>query len=379
MYPATQASFASSHINNLLFALVPLLLLTGCGDKPSEFVAPDVEKAWEEENPDKVKDSIKVASYNMFVGFPVEQLLVKDLSVEQVVFDEAASLYTQFLSSRHEDRIQIMADEISALDLDVVGLQEVSRLYYFDSLVADYPSLLVDKLNEIEPDSYAISYQKLNDISFDATDSVSGEDISLRFAEGNAILYKTEFSLIKERKKLFNASLGNVQVLDSVQKVERGFLHLTLVKDAPKNRNIEVITSHLEILSFVSQPQSEELLKDLKENVDSNSIQLLVGDWNATPGAGADTITKADGFIDTFAFGNSPEGGFTCCVADGNLVTDSPEEGNYSRRIDYVYAKNIIAAVESQVHLDTHFPLEDGLQISPADHAMIWSTLEIQH
>jgi len=290
--------------NGLLkgFVLSLGLSMFYCSDKSVEGGTDLVKPpAWESIQEESQLDTLKVASLNMFVGFNVPQLLLADMSKESVVYKKSIELLADFKSSKPELRLVKMAELILEQDLDVVGMQEVTDLYSNDTLIINYTDFLLEKLKELDPNSgYAIARQRLNDIRFKAKNESGDSSVNIRFIEGNAYLYKKSLTLKKEDKILFTTGLPDKILMDTVISIERGFHVLTLERSlGDKKRTFQFFNTHLEVIPSYSKPQADELLTEASELLTDATIQVLIGDMNETPSAGADTIFKAGGFIDT--------------------------------------------------------------------------------
>jgi len=365
-----------------LTGILTVIFLLNCSKKSTETEpVENVKKDWESLDLNRVQDTLNIGSLNMYIGFDVEGLFIKDLSKEQVVYNESVKLLIDFLASRSDMRIIKMAETILKHNIDIVGLQEVTTLSSAGELLIDFPEYLLQALDSISNASlYNIYRQPLNNIPFVAVDSVSGEKIDLQFIEGNAILYKKSFEVIDSQKVLYKSGLPEVALLDEKIKIERGFLYLTLSNSKEGViRKFQIYTTHLEIFSFIGKPQSEEQLIVIDDNYDSSMIQFVTGDLNALPGTGADTAFKVAGFIDTYGVWGEADKGLTCCLLDGPLIRHKDSTSEYSRRVDYVYGRNIVEVISSEVLLSEWYSLGSDSVYHASDHGFVTSKIVVQY
>ena len=137
----------------LCFICLGFFFLDGCGKDPaSNFAGTPAFESSDSLLPlNAVKpiDTLRVASLNMSVGFPVTQLLFSDMDDLAVAYRALDTLYSRFKHGSPSVRLMAMAAKIKELDLDVVGLQEVMTLgkngvvdnNFLAELVADIKTL----------------------------------------------------------------------------------------------------------------------------------------------------------------------------------------------------------------------------------------------
>jgi endonuclease/exonuclease/phosphatase family metal-dependent hydrolase len=231
-----------------------------------------------------------------------------------------------------EERFELIADEVAELKPDLIGLQEVE-------IGIDQELILHDLITQRDPAlDYAI---------------YAREKAGLAAALGEGIALFSRQAL--EDKASIELTFGRVAVKARV-----------FLDDA---RSVDILNTHLhsDATDEERQQQAAEVIGFL-DTSRGESVQLVVGDMNATPKSKTMAAFAQAGWRDTWVEANPEEDGFTSPVILGQ---DRPEQ-NFTRRIDYVLAKDgegdRFQVDQAEVVLKE--PRADGL--FPSDHLGVW-------
>jgi endonuclease/exonuclease/phosphatase family metal-dependent hydrolase len=312
--------------------------------------------------------ALSFLTFNMAIGMEVEKILLKDLKDSVTVLQEGKNLYTQYKESVSPQRVQAVADSIALLSPDVIALQEV--LFLKNNYAADSMDFAADFLKELNLKSntpYVILKQVLNPIHLllAVKNDTLNDSLDLFFQEGNALLYKNNLTLLQSDTIVFFAGLINLPYLKTTLDIRRGAQYARL--STPGQAMISVFNTHLEVLSFINQTQASELLTFVKEKTDTGSATVLLGDYNNAPGTSVVTNIISNRFADTYAEIKT-DSACTCCYDITDIQTQ------LSRRIDYVFAKNIVRVQEVVIPLTGYFSY-NGLYYRFSDHTGVMATL----
>lgn len=316
-------------------------------------------------------DTLRCATLNMSVGFPVSQLVFTDMANPVVAYSALDTLYKRYLRTRPKDRMKAMAHAIDSLKLDVVGLQEVLRLERDGVLIDDYLQELVDSIKADGGPAYIVYALPLNDTTLSG--AKDGQSLRIDFREGNALLINPAF-VVQDTARL---DYFNVYHLpgDNPVKSERALAYAKF--RTPRGVTWQVYTSHLEVFEGVSSNQAAELVKfeqahEIRKGGKTAAPQVVLGDFNVDHDQGAHRILQDAGFSDTF---DSTRGdpGSTCCVASSALW--APDTSFSERRIDFIMARHWVKTLEHATALRGPFTAPDGVRLFATDHRMLHATL----
>lgn len=328
----------------ILMAMLVSLLLSACGQDQAngrESLLPNVLLQSEGEP----VDSLIVVGVNMTVGWRAEDLILRNLTDSQVVFNALTSLYHQFRASLPVQRIALQAYFISLYSPQVISLQEVQTMLRSDTVVVDYLDTLLHFMS-LYPHlpRYRIQRQELNRLTLDVM-GAQGENMDIDFWEGNAMLVQENLVIVDSGSALLRDAVRFVILQDTIPS-ERG-LQWTLVQ-GPGGKLWRIVNTHLEIdqLAIINKQQGVELNSLLWEfwQDGQDETQVLVADLNSVPGRGShQTLTNgSSGLLDVHEYFASDGQAPSCCIS---FFTD-PLEG-FDRRLDYILARNFMNARET--------------------------------
>ncbi|MGI9598580.1 MAG: endonuclease/exonuclease/phosphatase family protein [Acidimicrobiales bacterium] len=273
---------------------------------------------------------IEVMSQNLYLGADLSRLLDGE---------EPGELLITIQQTDFPSRAVEIAKAIDDFNPDVIGLQEVFDLTVFDiegntSLDLDYLEILMTAI-EAEGESYAVASSVTNaDVTLPIAPGVFG-----RVVDHDVIIYRTSTTTVSEPHSAnfstnFTVPLGGTDI-----EFTRGY---TSVNTRIHGQDYRFVNTHLEVagapcgttagLAFCQDVQAVELIKNI---ADTELPTILVGDFNAEPGATAyETIDDAD-FLDTWTirYPYNDEPGYTCCQSE----TLDNEENQLSERIDHIF------------------------------------------
>jgi endonuclease/exonuclease/phosphatase family metal-dependent hydrolase len=238
-----------------------------------------------------------------------------------------------------QSRMDLIADEILALDADIVLLQEVPWTVALGD-VAEYIAQRCG-MNHV--------YLRSN-----------GNRWAIFFEEGSAIL---------SRYALENASFTELRPRAAFFE-HRIALHATVVTDWG---DLDVFVTHLtDGEDEINQDQAEALQAFVQAT--GSSPAIVGGDFNARED---EVHMMALAWIDAHAAANPGEPGFTCCVDD--LHADPGEV--LEKRIDYVFllprSEVVVEVLSAETILDQPIRMDDGWQWA-SDHVGLLVEIKIR-
>lgn len=310
-------------------------------------------------------------SFNMAIGFDVAALLSKNLASRSVVLAQGKALQAEFHASRPLERIAAVADSIHTLGPDVVGLQEVLHMRDLQTGEdTDFLALLLERLNALGGPSYTVLPQSLNPISLSVTvdSGLVHDSLDLLFNEGNAILYRAGLVLRQADSLVFFAGLRNIRYLDTTISVLRGAQYARLGADG--RPDLHIFNTHLEVdaIPLLGSVQANELIPFVREHASNTEPIIVLGDFNNPPLGPIPAKMREVGFIDTYGEASS-DAGLTCCFS----LTDPTVAA--TRRIDYVFATNVVNVAASRIALSGEFA---GSPSRISDHAGVLTVLSLR-
>lgn len=304
---------------------------------------------------------ITVETRNLFIGFDAGALLLGAITPPQA--------WATLLASDPPGRMQAVADEIATARPDVVGLQEavlVRTGAFLDPAPAttvafDFVDLLLDALDE-----RGLTYVPaavVENLDAEAPVFLLPSPFDARVTDRDVLLVRADKQT--GNLKLLDAAAGNfVTMVPPVSGfvIERGW---TAADVTLHGRTVRVVNTHLEAFSpLVAAGQALELLAGV---AGSTGPTILLGDFNAAPGAPAYAVLAAAGYVDVWPLvGSGP--GLTCCHDD--LTTAIP----YDERIDLVLVRGGIVPLSAHVIGSEPAP---SFPFFPSDHAGVVATLSL--
>lgn len=363
--------------SHILLPFASLALFAACSGegsvRPSEVELAEPQACLE----GAAADSVRAASFNLSIGFKVEDLLFLDMNDDSVVDARARKLLSDARSSLPRERVREAARTIAASSPDVVGLQETLFLAVNDSVEISMLDTLLADLRDLGQDGWTLLRRPLNHVEFTTTPSDGSAPLHLEFSEGLALLVAPRWNVEEESLFPFRNVLS-VDVLGTVQESERAVQYARLSDRS--GFALEVWNTHLEVLSTIRQGQAGELglisdsLRYARQRTGAApSGRLLLGDLNAEPGVDADSMLLARGWLDAWTLGSGALPGATCCV--GDLHDPASGFAETGRRIDRVLAQGACSARDAQVLLALPFVTESGDSLFASDHGLVEADL----
>ncbi len=328
---------------------------------------------------------IKVMTRNLYVGADFQAVIHAALADRDAVPKAAAVLYAELRASDFAGRANCIAREIATHLPHVVGLQEAFVLRHrtpsslvthpfkdvlAEDIVLDYAQILVDCL-----EARGLSYTRAVAVAGNDNQAPAGTPPALedvRLTDGEVILVRNDLAecgieVTGGAGHMFAArsSYGPFQDI-------RAWAHIDLVA---RDQSLRIITTHLQPLvtdgsAALQQAQAEELLTSHAYRRDP---LIVMGDLNSR-GDGSTTTTfrlfTEAGFADAWAAaGEGP--GHTCKAEE----LRDPER-QFDERIDYVFSRNGIEAIDAVVTGDDPAN-RTATGLWPSDHGGVVATLRL--
>jgi endonuclease/exonuclease/phosphatase family metal-dependent hydrolase len=239
-----------------------------------------------------------------------------------------------------ESRRNLIADEILAIDADIVLLQEVPWTVALGD-VAEYIAQRCG-MNHV--------YLRSN-----------GNRWAIFFEEGSAILSRyalknTSLTELRPRAEFFEHRIA---------------LHATVVTDWGE---LDVFVTHLtDGEDEINQAQAEALQAFVQAT--GNAPAIVGGDFNAREDE-AHMLELGAVWIDAYRSVHAADPGWTCCIDD---LTSGPSEA-LEKRIDYVFvvprAGTTVRVLNAEIVFDRPTPVDTGW-LWPSDHLGLLIEIEM--
>lgn len=144
------------------------------------------------------------------------------------------------------------------------------------------------------------------------------------------------------------------------------------LKEKLTGKEFRIINTHLDHISQEAREvQMEMILKEASQYL-KNFPQILSGDFNTNAANRVLTITKKNGWMDSYkAIHGSSDPGFTYHAFKGHRYTGKTEGNQDNSRIDFILTRGNITAKDAEVIRDS-----DG-DFYPSDHFFVSAELEI--
>ena len=302
--------------------------------------------------------TLTVATYNVYLGADLALLF------EATSFDELAErarvVQRQLTATDFAQRADAIARILAREEVDVAGLQEVTRWESDGELVADFLPLIVRACeNAGAPyDVHAVNQ------SFAGGLPVDGRWMSIAGADAVLVRRGGRFRVTGEGAASYARSLEMRTGIDGVSfPILRGWGR---VEGEVDGRRVLFATTHTEAYdAAVREAQRDELLGALG---DPGCPTVVVGDFNARPEHVGVPAPYQDAWA---AAGNDPGGGFTCGQA-AELANDA---SSLSERIDYVFVRDA-DVLDCVVVGDQEADRTRPGRLWPSDHAGVVARLE---
>lgn len=333
----------------------------------------------------KPADTVRVATFNMSIGFPVSQLFFKDMSNEVIAYDALTDMYARYLKGFPTERLKGMAKVIVAESLDVVALQEVMIISKSDTLINDFLAELTREIGILGGPAYSVFRTVMNDTLIKGRRSADST-ISIHFREGQALLVRPGFTVVDSIRFPYFSLLPIPIPVDPKPTTDRGVDYMRL--KSSKGIEFQVFNTHLEVFASYTLSQAYELaaLADslqIQTPLPGSSgavrgkLQLVMGDFNSHPGELGHVAIAKRGFVDTFdGVAENPDSSGTCCVTGSALWR--PDTTFSNRRIDYVMARGLVAPLSSHTAAKGAYTGVGGVRFLLSDHRMVVARIAIQ-
>lgn len=312
--------------------------------------------------------SLTVATYNVYLGADLA-LLFGATSVDELA-DRAAEVRRQLAVTDFAQRAQAIARILVREQVDVVGLQEVTRWESAPvdregavgaaEVLVDFLPLLVGALEAIGSphDVHAVNHNFAGGLQVgDRWVSILGANLVLVRRGG-------PFAVTAERVASFERQLAMPTGIPGVTfPVARSW---GVVEGTVDGRRVLVANTHTEAYDApVRDAQRDELLAALG---DPGCPVVVLGDLNAPP----DEVKMPSPYVDAWTVaGGDRDGGYTCGQA---AVLDNKDSG-LRERIDYVFVRDA-GVVECRVVGDRPGDRTVPDSLWPSDHASVIARLE---
>ncbi len=332
--------------------------------------------------------TVRVMTRNLYVGTDVDAVL--EASRSELPF-AVAQAYVTFLSTQFEARMAAIAAEIDETRPDLVGLQEVTKLYIQspgDSLNPPPGSTSVDETDEtLVADFLATLLDKLEkdqQLVYKPVIKTRNVDIELPMAteDGYADLRLIDYDVILARDgvQIKEAVGGNYSPAVHVQTatITRGWVYVDADINGDDKSEVRFASTHIEDIDTVRYAQTVELIRALAR---TSLPLILVGDFNSkTSDDLAHRALVAAGYTDQWG-GTDPDG-YTCCY-DAELTNQDPVMQLYERD-DIIFTRDAEATVASTLIGNaggqlpgTGTDADHPALYWPSDHMGVWAELDI--
>lgn len=329
----------------------------------------------------KSQDSLRVGSLNMAIGFDVTSLIGAVNSDSATVYQILQSIDSSFVDSRPYERIGMMADSLVKANLDVIALQEVLELKGSKLGTVQFLQALSDSIAAKGGPKYQSLILSTNPLRLHmpAVDkdlkALDLPSVDLNFTEGNALLIKPGLKILSTDTLHFKSLFGPLyfRTLGLKFYSERGAIGAVL--QSAEGRIFQVWSTHLEVeLGNIALNQAQELMDALDQKRSEKQSQVVLGDFNFSPGSsGIKLLTAADALADAWEI-NSQTHGTSCC----QLINDSTPTDRSSRTLDYVLLRDALGA--SSLQSQWIGPkLIQNRWIYGSDHALVRATIHAQN
>ncbi len=323
---------------------------------------------------------VKVMTYNMYMGTDFSGVFSSQSPQELVA--EVAEAYSDVAAGNPYERIDEIADQISANSPDVVGLQEVAlwRIGFpgdpapAEAVAFDFLQILLDSLAARGKHYAQVSVQSNLDAELTAVFG-PGSALDVRFTDRVAIIARTD--LPTSRLKVENTSAGPFQtvlpvsVLGTQIFVTRGW---TSVDVKHRGKTYRFVNTHLE--SFFDLVQYAQAVELLQGPTNTEMPVILVGDFNsdAANNGFSYQILSSGGFADVWNITHPTAAGFTWPLSDENpSVLTAP-----TQRLDLILTRGALRLSGSDILGE-----DIGSDLTPSgfrasDHAGVVATVVLE-
>jgi endonuclease/exonuclease/phosphatase family metal-dependent hydrolase len=317
---------------------------------------------------------VTIMTRNIYLGADLTPIYGALQSGDPAVIAAAVEfVYLQAMSSDFVGRAEAIADEISAEQPHLVGMQEATVwTNSFDpDLTVDFLDLILMFL-EAKGQHYEVVVQA---IGFDASFGPIGLQMS------DLILARTD--LPTAWLKLSNKQFGQYQAKVSFTLPDGTVMDIprqwAAVDVKIRGKSFRFITTHLESLEPPLLPVNVRYIQAMElvaGPANTGLPVIVVGDFNSETGTPDDAawLLIQNGFFDTWSEAYPGDPGYTCCHPH-----DLGDPGSIlEKQIDLVFARGEFTVIEAGLVGDEPSDMTaSGLW--PSDHAGVVDTVLIPH
>lgn len=317
-------------------AVLVLLLFAACETGPA---GPAESRGLESATHGSESGAIKVMTWNVYQGAPLDPLFEPGLALPQVI-QRATAIWQQVLAANFPARAEEIADQIAAARPHVIGLQEVAQFFMdpdgdgpltqASDPSLDYLDLILDAL-ETRGLEYEAAAVNLNvDAEVPIIVSLSPLDLDdVRLIDRDVILVREDVLHADSQSANFGTGFP-VTVGGITIQIVRGWSAVDILAEGTAFR---FVNTHLE--TFVPAVQVAQALELLAALAGEPLPIVMAGDFNSeADGSTTSTygLVTGAGFTDAWP----PQGrGFTCCHA-ADLSNLRPA---LDQRIDFIFLR----------------------------------------
>jgi endonuclease/exonuclease/phosphatase family metal-dependent hydrolase len=328
----------------------------------------------EQPHPFKGDRQVTVMTRNLYLGTDLNPIF--GAPSVPALFAAVGAGWAQVQSNDFRTRAQAIADEITAAQPDLVGLQE-AELYRTDvppdgsatpaeTVAYDFIELLVDALAQ-----RGLSYEPVSVFNGADVELPAGlpPTLDVRFSDRVALLARSDektadLKLSSPQSGTYPTALHLNTVAGPIT-APRGWVSVDVTI---RGKSFRFVDTHLEAFSpLIRNAQAAELLAG---PADTDLPLVAVGDFNSGPGGDltAYGILTGGGLSD--AWNDSP--GLTCCHAN-DLHNPNP---TLTKRVDLVLTRGGFETVSADVVGEEPADRTPG-GLWPSDHAGVVATLSL--
>ena len=315
---------------------------------------------------------LTVATWNLYLGADLALLL--DATTLEELADRIDVVRGQLQRTDFTERARAIAGLLQREQVDVAGLQEVSRWTEAPLSDLEHPTVLADFLPVVLAElAHLGTPYDVHAVRGSFEGGLPVGDRWMQVAGSNVVLVRRDAGLevVAEETGHFATTLELRTGIEGVAfPVRRSWGRVDLVAGG---RRLGVVNTHTEAYDAgVRDAQRDELLAQVEARVEAQVDRVvavvLLGDLNATP----EQVGVGTPYVDAWtAAGGDPDGGRTCGQS-GDLSNPAPD---LRERIDYVFVRDLAVRSCRVVGGDPQDRTPSGLW--PSDHAAVVAELEL--
>ncbi|AFK18278.1 endonuclease/exonuclease/phosphatase family protein [Haloferax mediterranei ATCC 33500] len=301
----------------------------------------------------------RVATLNLGLGVSLAPFLSTDDETERR--HVVGNLYESVEASNVSRRMAVLAEELVAVEADVIALQEAALVSAADEGTVDFLDELTAALNDGNSDYRVAAVSETTVVSLPGI--IDEEQTTVSLHDRDAILVREGIEATELQGGTFEStlevSLGDED--DESIQISRGFAAVTVsISDGSA---FTLASTHLE---RASQSVRTEQATELTNWAEARDGPLaLAGDMNATPGD-----EPYEGIAAAFEPVTSDVGP-TCCWS-GDLTS-----GELTRTVDHVFVRGLEASEPARFAYSEDVRIEtSGGDRWPSDHAGVVVAIE---